>query len=101
MLMPLMPKMIWMLVPVIIFGLGHGVIFPSLQTKLTNLSETRYRGMLMSINGMVLRGGQALGPVILGWFYLLGGMVAAFLLTAVLTFIMFFVAILTMPPKEN
>ena len=39
---------------------------PSLMALLADLAPMRQRGAVMSLNGMVLRVGQTLGPLIMG-----------------------------------
>ncbi|HKK10374.1 MAG TPA: MFS transporter [Bacteroidales bacterium] len=99
--LPFMSGLILTALPIIIFGVGHGVLFPSIQTRLTNLSSLKYRAALMSFNGMVLRGGQAFGPLIVGWFYAFGGMNGAFWLSAILSFAMFMVTIPFLKTKAS
>ena len=98
--MPLMPGAVWILLPVIFFGAGHGLLFPSIQNRLTFLSSLKYRGALMSINGMVLRGGQAAGPLMVGWFYTFGGMNEAFWITSALSLVMVFPLYYWLSPLE-
>jgi MFS family permease len=58
---------LWLLpLPIIIFGMGHGMTYPNIQTLLAALAPSENRGAFMSINGMVLRLGQTLGPVLMG-----------------------------------
>jgi predicted MFS family arabinose efflux permease len=40
--------------------------YPNIQTLLAALAPSENRGAFMSINGMVLRLGQTLGPVLMG-----------------------------------
>lgn len=87
-LIPFVTSPIMLLLPIIIFGIGHGMNFPSIQSHLTKLAPLKYRGMFMSFNGMVLRIGQTTGPLIVGWFYAFGGHMAAFTGAAFLALIM-------------
>ncbi len=100
-LLPLMPLLILTVLPIIIFGTGHGVLFPSIQTRLTNLSSLKYRAALMSFNGMVLRAGQAFGPLIVGWFYTFDGMNSAFWISAILSLLMFLLTIPFLRPVHE
>ncbi len=62
---------VWLLlIPTIIFGAGHGILIPSLQTMLAELAPMNQRAAIMSINGMVLRIGQTLGPVFMGMIFI-------------------------------
>lgn len=47
-------------------------------------------GLFMSANGMVLRLGQTLGPIIMGAIYVLWGVSGTFLAGAVLSIVMIF-----------
>ncbi len=71
---PFIPKLWIILVPVICFGFALGLTVPNLNTMLAEIVDQEYRGAMMSINGMVLRGGQTLGPVIMGWVYSMGNL---------------------------
>lgn len=71
-IMPLIPNIWLFLIPTLIFGIGHGINIPSIQTLLAELAPLEYRAAFMSLNGMVPRLGQTLGPVIMvpifvGW----------------------------------
>lgn len=55
---------------VIFFGVGHGFFIPNIQTVLVGLAPITERAAFMSLNSMVLRIGQTLGPLIIGFFYL-------------------------------
>jgi MFS family permease len=93
-LIPLMNNILMLLIPIVVFGLGHGMNFPSIQSHLTKVAPLKYRGMFMSFNGMVLRIGQTTGPLITGWFFALGGHFWAFIgasLMAVLMLLVLFI----------
>jgi ACDE family multidrug resistance protein len=70
---------LWALtIPMAIFGVAHGINMPSLTTYLASLAPMEQRGALMSINGMVLRLGQTLGPPVMGIMFTFGGMNGVF-----------------------
>lgn len=83
-IIPFVPSAWWLLVPTIIFGLGHGIIIPTIMTLISSESPRDQRAIVMSVNGMVLRIGQTLGPVIIGTAYSLWGMESTFLSGAVI-----------------
>lgn len=86
---------IWILIlPVILFGIAQGMNIPSIQTLLASLAPIEYRAAFMSLNGMVLRLGQTLGPVIIGFAYTLWKINGAFYFGAILAIIMIPVIIL-------
>jgi len=58
-----------LLVPVLIFGFANGINIPTVQTEIVSMAPMENRGAFMSVNSMVLRGGQTLGPVITGLLY--------------------------------
>ncbi|MBL7969083.1 MAG: MFS transporter [Prolixibacteraceae bacterium] len=78
-------------VSVIIFGLGHGLMVPSVQNILVGFTTIKERAAFMSFNSMVLRIGQTLGPLVVGIFYSIGGLQGAFLTGVGVAVIMFLV----------
>lgn len=80
---------------VVLFGLGHGVIIPSIQTMMVSLASIQERAAFMSLNSMVLRIGQTVGPLLIGIFYTIGGVSFAFIAGAGTAIIMFLL-VLTM-----
>ena len=77
-----------LLLPIIFFGIGQGMNMPAIQTLLTSLAPLEYRAAFMSLNGMVLRLGQTLGPLIMGFVYAGAGLSATFYAGAVCAIIM-------------
>jgi len=75
-------------VAVVIFGLGHGVIIPSIQNMMVGFAAISERAAFMSLNSMVLRGGQTFGPLLVGLFYAISGLQGAFITGAALAFLM-------------
>ncbi|MBN1464346.1 MFS transporter [candidate division KSB1 bacterium] len=88
-LLPLSSSWPMLILTVIVYGVGHGMNIPAVQTLLAGLAPFKHRGAFMSMNGMVLRLGQTLGPLIMGGFYLCGGTAAAFVAGAVAALLMF------------
>lgn len=80
---------IWLLtVPIIIFGIGHGLNIPNIQTLLARIAPIENRGSFMSVNGMVLRIGQTIGPLIMATVYGLWEFWGTFFLGALLSLVM-------------
>jgi ACDE family multidrug resistance protein len=77
-LMPRMPRLWLLTVPILILGAAQGINVPSVQTLLAGLAPVQQRAALMSINGMVLRLGQTLGPLVMGAVYMTGGLGGTF-----------------------
>lgn len=58
---------IWMLfIPSILFGIAHGMVFPTTQSLLAQLAPTANRGGFMAMGATVVPLGQALGPLLAG-----------------------------------
>ncbi len=81
---------IWMLfLPLVLFGLAHGMNIPCLQILLTGVAPIEYRAAFMSVNGMVLRLGQTLGPLLMGAVFVAGGLSYPFYAGAIVCIIVF------------
>ena len=74
---------------VIVFGLGHGLLVPSIQNLLVGFASIKERAAFMSVNSMVLRIGQTIGPLLIGVFYAIGSLQASFIAGAVVALMMF------------
>ncbi len=66
-------------VSVIVFGLGHGLLVPSIQNLLVGFASIKERAAFMSVNSMVLRIGQTIGPLTIGVFYAFGNLQGSFI----------------------
>ncbi len=64
-LIPFAPALLIMLIPVGVFGIGMGLALPTTQNLLVNLAPIENRAAVMSLNGLVLRLGQTLGPLVM------------------------------------
>ena len=87
-LIPLMPGLIYIVIPAVIFGIAQGLNLPASLTLLSDLSTMKYRAAFMSVNGMVLRLGQTIGPLIMGMVMATFDLSTAFYLSAILSVIM-------------
>lgn len=72
-LIPLMPLLPLLLIPTLIYGCAQGMNIPATQALLSDLAPEENRAVFMSLNGMVLRLGQTLGPLVMGWVYVAFG----------------------------
>nr|NQU90947.1 MFS transporter [Bacteroidota bacterium] len=79
-----------MLIPAAIFGMAMGINIPGVHTLLAGSAPMQYRAAFMSVNGMVLRIGQTLGPVLAGMAYVVAGMTGAFYTGAAAAVVMVF-----------
>ncbi|HSW40769.1 MAG TPA: MFS transporter [Acidobacteriota bacterium] len=79
---------LFIMLPVLLYGFGQGMVLPTMQTLLLEFAPIEQRAAFMSINSMVLRIGQTTGPVVIGFAYALGGTQYAFLSGGVVAVIM-------------
>ncbi|UCD63646.1 MAG: MFS transporter [Candidatus Zixiibacteriota bacterium] len=87
-LIPFMPDIWLLLIPTLIFGLGHGVNIPCLLTLMSGFAPLEHRAAFMSINSMVLRTGQTIGPPLIGIFFTIGGIQIAFVAGSIIAMVM-------------
>jgi len=81
---------LWLMtVPLLVYGLANGLNIPSIQTRLSGSAPMEYRGAFMSMNSMVLRLGQTVGPVFTGIAFQAWGMEGVFLFSAVFSLLSF------------
>ena len=86
-LIPFITHLPVILLPVLIFGIAHGMNIPVVQSLLAGEAPMEHRAAFMSISGMVLRLGQTLGPLIMGGIYVLWGLDSIFFCSSLLTLI--------------
>ncbi|MGK9477717.1 MFS transporter [Melioribacter sp. OK-6-Me] len=76
-----------LILSIIIYGVGQGLNLPTIQTLLSSIAPFEYRAVFMSVNGMVLRAGQTIGPALMGIAFSLGELQAVFYAGAFLAFL--------------
>jgi len=99
--MPLAPSIAWLSIPIVIFGAANGLNIPSFLTILTNFAPLEHRAAFMSLNGMVLRLGQTLGPVLAGVVVVIVGIEGSFYAGAALALIVFGVLAVWLRPEAS
>ncbi len=77
-IVPFVSNLWLLLIPAIFSGIANGATLPSIQTSVAELAPIEYRGAFMSLNNMMLRLGQTLGPPLIGIAYVYGGINATF-----------------------
>ena len=97
----LMPGLWWNLAPVVLFGLGQGLNMPCVQSMLADLAPLENRAAFLSLNGMVLRVGQTLGPLMMGMLFAWRGVNAVFYGGAVLALLVAVLLALLMRPAAK
>lgn len=70
---PFAPNIWIILIPALLLGVAQGTNIPNIYTLLAGLAPTEHRAAFMSINGMVLRIGQTIGPFLMGLIYVASG----------------------------
>jgi MFS family permease len=100
-IIPWMPSLWMLLVPAVFWGIAQGINTPVLQTMLVGLAPIDYRAAFMSVNGMILRLGQTLGPLIMGALYVLWGFRGAFLGAAGVVVVMLIILITMIKVKDE
>jgi ACDE family multidrug resistance protein len=82
--LPLAPRLVWLVPSIVLFGVANGISIPSILTMLSGLAPAGHRAAFMSVNAMVLRLGQTLGPLVAGAMIQIWGLSGAYFGSAVL-----------------
>jgi len=90
-IIPFIPRLGLFLIPILIFGIAHGINVPVIQSLLAELAPKKYRATFMSVSGMTFRVGQTLGPLLMGVVISVWGIGGAFYIGAVLSMVMFII----------
>jgi len=88
-------------IPLVLFGIAHGMMIPGIQTLLVGFAPLSERAGFMSLNSMVLRIGQTIGPLIIGLFFAIDGVKTAFWGGAMVAVIMLIISILMVKIKKD
>lgn len=99
-LMPNITNLYIFIVPILLFGTAQALNVPSLQTILARLAPDTQRGAFMSLNGMIIRVGQTLGPVIIGIGFTFNGINSAFYLASFVALLGLFVSFIMINEKR-
>lgn len=81
-IIPLINNLWLLLISTMIFGVGLGIGFPSIQTLLAEMAPREYLAAIMSINGTFLGFGQTLGPLLMGIVFGIWGIDSVFYVAA-------------------
>ncbi len=99
-IIPASNSWIMILVAITFFAIGHGLLLPNIFNLLVGYATINERAGFMSINSMVLRIGQTVGPLFVALVYNLRGINATFIAGAVVAGLMILI-ILTMISKNK
>ncbi len=86
---------------VLVFGFGHGITIPSIQNMMVGFAAINERAAFMSLNSMVLRGGQTVGPLLVGAIFALHGLNATFTAGAVMALLMLLIFVFFVHVNKN
>jgi predicted MFS family arabinose efflux permease len=100
-MIPLVPNLLVLWIPVILFGVAQGLSIPNLQTLLASLAPIEHRGAFLSVNGLVLRLGQTLGPPLMGMASSVGGIDTTFYGGAAIAGVMLVLSATTVKKRRN
>ena len=89
----------WFILPIVMFGIAQGINIPSLLNLITGYALKDYRAAFLSVNWVIMKTGQALGPFLLGIIYLWYGIDGTFYFTA-LTAVLFILVTVIFVQKE-
>ncbi len=98
---PFIPILWSVAIPLIFFGVAQALNVPSLQNLLARIAPSEYRAALMSLNGMVLRLGQTLGPLLMGLVITLQDLNGVFGMAALLALFIIPIVFFTLKGKER
>ncbi len=90
-IIPLISQPWLFFIPVVIFGVAHGMNIPVIQALFAEAAPLKYRATFMSVSGMTFRIGQTLGPLLMGMVISVWGIGGAFYAGAVLSVAMFII----------
>ncbi len=98
---PMIDDIWWFIIPITAFGVAQGMNIPSILNLITGYAKREYRAAFLSINWMIMRIGQALGPYLLGIVYLHYHIDGTFYVTTIIAGIFVCVAVLLISPNKE
>lgn len=93
-LTPMINKLILITIPMTIFGLGHGLLTPNLQTYMSELTSHELRGALASIYNISIRTGCTIGPIIFSLIVSITGIKNTYQYIGIIALLIFAISIL-------
>lgn len=82
-MIPVVENIWYFILPIALFGVAQGMNIPSILNLLTGYAPKEFRAAFLSVNWMVMRVGQALGPYLLGLVYIHISLESTFYITAI------------------
>jgi len=101
-LVPFMPSLWILLVPAVIQGVAMAFTMPTINSLMAAFAPVNQRGAIMSLNGMVLRLGQTLGPIVMSAVFAARGFHGVYFAGSLFALGMSLVAVIMIEqPKEQ
>ena len=100
-MLPAADSALWCILPVCMFGLGQGLNMPNSMSMLTAIAPMEQRAIFMSVNGMLLRAGQTIAPILMGLVYSGLNLEAVFYAGAVVAAAIFIISIMFLRGYET
>ena len=88
-LVAVMPTLPLLVIPAVLFGLAQGINLPNVFSLLNSHAPSENRGAFMATNGMSLRAGQTIGPLLMASIAGAVGLTGAYLAAAGLALLAF------------
>ncbi len=99
-LIPWLPAYGWVALPVALIGVAQGLNYPVVLSMLALSARPEHRAVFLSANGMVLRIGQTLGPVLMAGIAAWGGMEPVFYAAAAICLGMYLLLPALLRPRD-
>ncbi|MCH8567176.1 MAG: MFS transporter [Balneolales bacterium] len=99
-LIPFLPNIYWLVVPVLLYGVGQGLNLPVLITLIAGEARLENRGAIMSLNGMVIKISQTISPVLMSLIYFAGGFKGVYIVSSLLAMFFFILMYLLLKPAS-
>ncbi len=75
---PFLPSLATMIVVAAMLGVAMGMFLTLVQSQVAERAPVQQRGAVLALNGMMIRLGQTIGPILMSLLLTVGGMIAVF-----------------------
>jgi len=93
-IIPSVTNIWWFILPIVMFGVAQGINIPCLLNLITGYALKDFRAVFLSVNWVVMKTGQALGPYLLGIAYLWYGINGTFYITSLAAMLFILVTVI-------
>ena len=99
-LVAVVPSLYLLFIPSLVFGVAQALNLPNVFSLLNGAVESENRGALLSLNGMLIRTGQTIGPILMGAMAVSLSIDGAYYLLALLPVAMALVTLVTIADRD-